>query len=59
LTSWAKWAKRAKVGWALCKGFVWGTKECWVENREKNRNLDYNFRVADLDFENDVTEDVS
>jgi hypothetical protein len=29
-------------------------KECWLENREKNKNLDYKFWAVDLEFGDDV-----
>jgi hypothetical protein len=29
-------------------------KECWLENGEKNKNLDYKFWAVDLEFGDDV-----
>jgi hypothetical protein len=36
-----------------------GKKECQVENGEKDRNLDYEFWAADLEFGDNVADDMS
>jgi hypothetical protein len=36
-----------------------GKKECRVENGEKNRNLAYEFWFADLEFRDNVADDMS
>jgi hypothetical protein len=55
LASWAKWAKQAKVVQAFCRVFESDTKELWIENGEKNNNLDYEFWAVDLEFRDGIS----
>jgi hypothetical protein len=49
-----QWHARSRPAWPIGPRLE-GIKECWVENGEKNRKLDYEFLVADLEFGDSVS----